>query len=185
MLDPKQHDDASPEIWPESAEELAGLVDRYSDRLFTYACRRLGDFHEAEDVVQEVFLRILEGRARQRSVENVGAYLFRMVTNACIDRQRLLRRRGTQAPQEATDEAQPSSGDPAQLLALVEETRRIEETLRALPPVQAEAVRLRVFGELSLEEIAQIEGCSVNTVSSRLRYAFARLRRTVERETRP
>jgi RNA polymerase sigma-70 factor, ECF subfamily len=172
--------ETGPEAWPDSPEDLEKLVDRYSDRLLTYACRRLGDLREAEDVVQEVFLRVLVGRDRHRAVANVGAYLFRMVTNACIDRQRVLRRRPPHVPDEVADVIPHPSADPARILALQEESGRIEKLLRCLPSRQAEAARLRVFGDLSLAEIAEIEGCSVSTVNSRLRYAFAKLRQIVE-----
>jgi len=172
--------ETGPEAWPDSPEDLGKLVDRYSDRLLTYACRRLGDLREAEDVVQEVFLRVLTGHGRHGAVVNVGAYLFRMVTNACIDRQRVLRRRPPSVPDEVADAIPHPSADPARILALQEEASRIEKMFRYLPVRQAEAARLRVFGELSLAEIAEIERCGVSTVNSRLRYAFAKLRQLVE-----
>jgi RNA polymerase sigma-70 factor (ECF subfamily) len=171
--------ETGPEAWPDSPEDLGKLVDRYSDRLLTYACRRLGDLLEAEDVVQEVFLRVLAGRGRHAAVANVAAYLFRMVTNACIDHQRVLRRRPPHVPDEVAEATPHPSADPTRLVALQEEAGRIERLFRCLPARQAETARLRVFGELSLAEIAEIEGCSVSTVNSRLRYAFAKLRQMV------
>lgn len=179
------HDnDSAPMTWPQNTGELARLVDRYADRLLTYACRRLGDLHEAEDVVQEVFLRILKERAPRRDITNMGAYLYRMATNACIDQKRRASRRPPHVSDEAVGDITHSAPDPMRLLAAKEETQRIEALLRALPPEQAETVRLRVFAELSLAEIAEIEGCGVNTVNSRLRYAFAKLREIVEQEAK-
>ena len=60
-----------------------------------------------------------------------------------------------------------------------DELRRTEELLRHLPQSQAEGVRLRVFEGLRLNEIADVVGCSVNTVCSRLRYGFRKIRNLV------
>ena len=65
-----------------------------------------------------------------------------------------------------------------------EELRRAEALLARLPKPQAEAIRLRVCDELRLEQIAGLLGCSVNTVASRLRYGFRKLRRLVPQQRR-
>jgi RNA polymerase sigma-70 factor (ECF subfamily) len=72
--------------------------------------------------------------------------------------------------------------NPSEAALAAEELRRAEQLLGRLPDAQAEVVRLRVFDELRLSEIAQIVGCSVNTVCSRLRYGFQKLRGLVSRE---
>jgi RNA polymerase sigma-70 factor, ECF subfamily len=165
--------------WPQSPRELEALVDAYLDRLVRYAARRLGNVHDAEDVVQEVFVRAYTERIKYRAVAQTGPYLYRMVANACTDSIR--KRRACMASLEDIEAEEPCSKEkiPSEAAAVNEEMRRAEELLRLLPEDQAEAIRLRVFGELSLREIAETVGCPVDTVSSRLRYGFKKLRQIV------
>jgi RNA polymerase sigma-70 factor (ECF subfamily) len=161
--------------WPRSREELAALVDAYADRLVRHAFRRTGSLHDAEDIVQDVFTKALDRRPA-RAVSAVGPYLYRAVGNACID---FLRRRNRAAlfcEEVGIDEVLAAAKEPPAAAHAAEEHLRIEKLLGQLPAEQAEAVRLRIFDELSLNEIAELTGCSINTVCSRLRYAFAKLR---------
>jgi RNA polymerase sigma-70 factor (ECF subfamily) len=165
--------------WPQSPREFEALVDAYLDRLVRYAARRLGSIQDAEDVVQEVFVRAYMERVKCQAVVRTGPYLYRMVANACTDF--LRKRRSCVASLEDIEPEEPCSNErnPSEAAALNEETRRAEELLRLLPEGQAEVVRLRVFGELGLREIAETLGCPVDTVSSRLRYGFKKLRQIV------
>lgn len=172
--------------WPQTPDEFEKLVDAYLGRLLAYASRRLRDVQEAEDVVQEVFVRAYVERANHRNVLEVGAYLYRMTSNACADVLRKRRRfpRLRLVPRFGDPQSGPASPDrgPAEASCDAEQAARVDQLLRRLPKKQAEAVRLRVFGGLSLSEIALISGCSIHTVSSRLRYGFGKLRRIVKKD---
>jgi RNA polymerase sigma-70 factor (ECF subfamily) len=72
-----------------------------------------------------------------------------------------------------------SGENPSELAAAADEWRRANELLGRLPQDQAEVVRMRVFDEMRLSEIAEVVGCSVNTVCSKLRYGFKKLRNLV------
>jgi len=168
--------------WPQSQSEVSALVDAYAGRLVRYAFRRLGDYQDAEDVVQQVFVRALVERSGHRAVSTVGAYLYRSVGNACLD---LLRKRNSAAVMRekvGREEAAEGSDDPAEIAQAAEGLRRAESLLARLPQEQAEAIRLRVFDGLPLNEIAEVLGCPLNTVCSRLRYGFQKLRRLVGEE---
>ena len=174
--------------WPQTPREFEALVEMYLDRLVRYAFRRLGNLQDAEDVVQEVFVRAFaEQSSGRRTIARPGPYLYRMAANACTDFFR--KRRLTTVPLDEVGVEQMSDKgmNPAQAALAAEELRRAEELVRRLPIEQAEVVRLRVFDELRLHEIAEIVGCSINTVSSRLRYGFRKLREVVSRreEIRP
>ncbi len=163
--------------WPQSPEVFEELVDTYLDRLVCFAFRQLGSVQDAEDAVQEVFVRVYANRSKLGGVSSVGAYLFRMVANACTD---LLRKRQTRAKvieELGTMESACDGKNPAEIAEATEQLRRVEKLLSCLPTAQAEVIRLRVFDELRLNEIAEVIGCSVNTVCSRLRYGFRKLRR--------
>ncbi len=170
--------------WPQSHSEVAALVDAYAGRLVRYAFRQLGDYQGAEDVVQQVFVRVFVDQSHRRKVSAVGPYLYRSVANACTD---LLRRRSCAAvfcEEVGIGELLAGSDGPAEIAQMAEGQRRAESLLRHLPKEQAEAIRLRVFDGLRLGEIAEVLGCPTNTVCSRLRYGFQKLRNLVggERE---
>jgi len=168
--------------WPQSPREFEALVNAYLDRLVRYAFCRLGNLQDAEDAVQEVFVRAFREQSMRKKIGKTGPYLYRMVANACTDFFRK-RRLPTVPLEEIEVERIPTGGrTPAQAAVAAEEMRRAEELLQRLPTRQAEVLRLRVFDELSLREIADVIGCSVSTVSGRLRYGFRKLRKIVSRK---
>ena len=162
------------------------MVEFYSDKLVLYACRRLGDIQDAEDVAQDVFVRAFGERSKRKQISHVGPYLYRMVSNACIDLLRKRKRRGPQLSLDMTMVQEiPSREKNALEMAIVtEEMHRSEELVSCLSAKQAEVVRLRVFADLTLGEIAETVGCSVNTVCSRLRYGFRNLRKIVSERSK-
>jgi RNA polymerase sigma-70 factor, ECF subfamily len=173
--------ESGPKPWPRARSELAALIEDQADLLVWHAFRLLGSMPDAEDVVQDVFIRVFS-TGRRDEVASVRAYLYRAVANACTDllrsRTRSDRRR---EPIDIDRLATPADGPPEAAQA-VEESRRIEALLGRLPRDQAEAIRLRVFDGLRLDEIAEVLDCPINTVSSRLRYGFQKLREVVGRE---
>jgi RNA polymerase sigma-70 factor, ECF subfamily len=176
--------DSKGSAWPQSHGEVAALVDAYADRLVRYAFRQLGNYQDAEDVVQQVFVRAFVDQSNRQKVSAVGPYLYRSVANACTD---LSRKRGCAAvfrEENNTEQLLAGSDGPAEIAQAAEGLRRAESLLARLPKEQAESIRLRVFDGLRLGEIAEVLGCPTNTVCSRLRYGFQKLRKLVggERE---
>jgi RNA polymerase sigma-70 factor (ECF subfamily) len=157
-------------------------VEAFQDRLVRYAFRRLGNLHDAEDVAQEVLVRAYGSREERSQVQCVSAYLYRMASNRCTDHLRVRGRRN--ASNEELEVMQLPSRQPTGLdeAADAEELQRIEGLLRNISPSQAEVVRLRVLDELHLNEIAEVVGCPLATVKSRLRYGLEKLREIVVRE---
>ena len=178
-LKPPDATDAWNRAWPQTRREFEALVDVFLDRLVRYAHSRLGSLQDAEDVVQEVFVRSFADRSQRKEITMVGPYLYRSVANACTD---LLRKRssGVVVQDEIdVDEAPAEDASPSDMAEVADEFRHAEGLLGRLPPDQAEVVRLRAMEGLRLNEIADVVGCSPNTVSSRLRYAFRKLRSLV------
>lgn len=159
--------------WPQAPSEFEALIDAFQDRLVRYAFCRLKDVCEAEDIVQEVFLKAYTRRNELCNVYPVAPYLYRMAANLCIDR--LRRRRPVLVQIDETNMPHVRSVA-TERLAAAEQLEHADELLARLPRRQAEVLRLRVFGDLSLAEIADIHACSLATVKSRLRYGIARLR---------
>jgi RNA polymerase sigma-70 factor (ECF subfamily) len=163
--------------WPDTLERFEQLVEMYQDRMVRYAFRRLGNLHEAEEAAQEVFVRAYFDQANRRTTKYVSAYLYRIAANLCTDL--LRKRRRPTVALENVDAAAIAANSPAgpQALAQVEEQGRVERLLTRLPRRQAEVIRLRVFDGLRMAEIAEVLGCPVATVKSRLRYGLTKLRR--------
>jgi len=177
--DPPEHADAWTGGWPQSPHEFRALLDAHLNRLVRYAFRLLGNIQDAEDVVQEVLVRAFADRSKRKHISAVCPYLFRSVANACTD---LLRRRNCSVvfrEEISIEETLGRRNNPSEVAAAGEELRRAQQLLGRLPEAQAEVIRLRVFDELRLSEIAEVVGCSVNTVCSRLRYGFRKLRNLV------
>ena len=181
-LEPPASAEAWEGPWPQSRGDFAGLVDMYLDRLVRYAFRRLGSIEDAEDVVQEVLVRAFADRSKRNRTSGVAPYLYRSVANACTDLTRRRKHSAKAREQIAAQGPSAETGHPPEVALAAEELRRAEALLGRLPQAQAEVIRLRVFDELRLSEIAAIVGCSVNTVSSRLRYGFRKLRDLVSQK---
>lgn len=179
LPEPMDSTDAWNQAWPQTRRDFETLVDRYLDRLVRYAFSRLGNLQDAEDVVQEVLVRSFVDRAKRKSITAVTPYLYRSVANACTDH---LRRRSSGAvfrEDIGVEGLLAQDDNPLHLLEAAEEHQRVDMLLGQLPQLQAEVIRLRMCEGLPLNEIAEDVGCSINTVCSRLRYGFRKLRTLV------
>jgi RNA polymerase sigma-70 factor (ECF subfamily) len=145
-------------------------LEAHGAALVLLARQWVGSQADAEDVVQEAFVRCWRSRER---VEDPIAYLYASVRRCALD---WLRARGRQQRREAAvacPESEPMLTSPAE----AEERRvAIEAALRQLPESQAEVVVMKIWGGLTLPQIAAALDVSANTVSSRYRYALAKLR---------
>ena len=163
------------------------LVSRYSRPLFGYLYRCLGQSDKAEDVFQEVFYEVIRARKRYRTEFKFASWLFRIGRNRAVDR---LRRNGLRRmqsldnplnPQEEKGESEVSmvaaaDPNPEAVARGLELDRALEAALASLPPEQSEVFWLKEKSGLTLAEIADMTGVSVNTVKSRLRYALEKIR---------
>ena len=152
------------------AAGFEALVVRYQDRFYSVARRMLGSGQEAEDAVQRAFLRVLQKAETYRPPWKGSTWLYRVLTNVCVDAWRK-RRRETLAlarwepPRRADRPPGDSSSVEAALLRLPAEARAI--------------VLLRYVDDVPYREIARIRGVSVNTVKSQLRRGKLLLRRAL------
>ena len=181
--DSQQEHQCSEEIWsgswPQTREEFEALLVNVLDRLVRYAFRLLGSVDDAEDVVQDVLVRVYADRVKRRDVQRVVPYLYRMVANACAERRRRERNRPAAIESVRLEEIPHEQNDVQTQITDVDGLRWIEQLLIQLPPKQAEVVRLRVIDDLTLADIAIILRCSLPTAKSRLCYGLRKLRQIV------
>lgn len=155
-------------------EAFAALVERYQHRAFGVALRILGRRQDAEDAVQQAFLRLYEARAQYDRRWRLSTWFYRILTNACVDE---LRRRRPLMPLAEWDG--PSVEWPDGALERSERDRLLHGALAAVPP-EARIVLTLYYGDgRSYGEIGAIRGISVNTVKTHLRRGRLALRRAL------
>lgn len=163
------------------------LLRRHQGPVFRFLLRHVGDAASAEDLTQETFMRVVNGRAGFRTGARFTTWLYAIARNLSVDemRRRSYRRHPSlDAPigsREGDDsrtlrDVIPGASEAADDGAADGETRAaLEKALGALPDEQREVFTLREMGGLSFQEIAEVVGCNENTAKSRMRYALERL----------
>lgn len=147
--------------------EVRELYEVHGRALLAYACAFLHDPSEAEDVLHQVFLQLL--RDGRTEIESPG-YLFRAVRNRVLNH---LRGRSREV---ALDDGPDGNAQWLESPSNSTETAlALQSALRTLPEDQREVIVLRVWGQLTFEEVAAVVGVSPNTAASRYRYGLAKL----------
>ena len=146
-------------------DELESVIVREQDMLFRFAYMRVGSRADAEDIVQDVFLKLFRSSENLKSVRNVKHYLIRSISNACKD---FHRRKQDILPLEKAEREMVSDDD----LKMYEEYLRITALARTLPPKQREVLYMKCIDGLKFREISDILDIPEATVKSRYRYAI-------------
>jgi RNA polymerase sigma-70 factor, ECF subfamily len=162
--------------FPQTISELSSFIRTNQNRLVRHAFFRLGNKEEAEDVVQEVMIRVYQERESRTNVENPLSYVFRMVYNACIDRLRRSPVTGSAVSLESAGSTKINHMNREQEIIAREEYERLNRILKEIPGEQAEVIRLRIFDELSFTEISELLKVPVTTIKSRFSYGIIKLR---------
>jgi len=170
---------------------FALLLDRHEGKLFRYIYRFVHERPLAEDLTQEVFLRVCKAAPRYKKKAKFTTWLFTIARNLCIDKKRRRSKRTEISMDSPRDGGGGANDDDRALMDLMPETsstmasskavraeflEQLEAALGELPDEQREVFTLRQFGGLKYREIAEVVGVSKNTVKSRMRYALQTLR---------
>ncbi len=199
MSSSPQPTDASPPPGPPDAELMLAfrggdarafesLVQRHQRGIFNFILRSVRDRGKAEELLQEVFLRVVRAKDRYERTAKFTTWVYAIARNLCVDESRRARFRDHQsldaqrpgrdgdggatllakmpAPQVPTDEA-------AEAPTL---RKRMSAAIDALPDDQREVFLLRQLSGLSFREIGETLGVPENTIKSRMRYALEKLR---------
>jgi len=154
------------EILREATESFEQVLRQRETQVLRTAFRILGNWADAEDVAQEVFLRLHRHGLDFANDGATGAWLYRVTVNLCIDRTRLAR-----PSQELSDV--PSAARSAEAAVLIEEKKqRLMSALAMLPTKERAAVVLREIEGLSTAEVAAALGSSEVTVRSQISKAL-------------
>ena len=153
------------------------LVGQYHRRLLYYIVRLVHDRDRAEDVLQNVWIDVYQQLATLRSTKAFAMWLFRIARNhTCHELRRARRELPSESLEEIPDET-PGAGERA---VSADEAATVHQGLDRLSPAHREVLILRFMEELSYDEIADVLGCSVGTVRSRIHYAKQTLAQHLE-----
>jgi RNA polymerase sigma-70 factor (ECF subfamily) len=154
------------------------LLMRQHERLVLVTALRLaGNLPDAQDVSQEVFLKLYRNLGKLTSEEAIAGWLYRVTVNACHD---LRRRRRPENPMESAGQLASAGVDPHQALTEIERSRALELSLRLLPEKERAALVLRDLEGLSTAEVARVLGSSEATVRSQISKARVKVKGFVE-----
>jgi RNA polymerase sigma-70 factor (ECF subfamily) len=152
------------------------VVSEHRSRVYRLALRLTGNQHDAEDLTQDVFIRVFRSLSTYRPGSFEG-WLHRITTNLFLDQVRRRNRHRTEPLDPAADGWVRAGGtDPAQLLADAHLSEDVRAALRAMPDQFRVAVVLCDVDGLSYEEIADVLGIKLGTVRSRIHRGRSHLR---------
>ena len=170
------------------ADSFNELVLRWERPIFALAYRTIGREEDARDVCQETFLRAFRALPGFRGQAKFSSWLYRIALNLCRDWVRRERRRAIVQPagdvdlMELAAEAEPSESI-EDLVARKDLARVVERAMTLLPEEQRTAIVLKEYHGLTFQEIADLVGCPLSTVKTRLYQGLTVLRRELARQS--
>lgn len=166
---------------------LSTLVHRYKDRIYTSIFMLVKDQYLAEDIFQEAFLKMIKTIKSGRYAEQ-GKFLpwaQRVAHNLCMDHFRRVRLQVPVTTEDGRDilELLPMAhSNGAERMEQRQTVQSVRELIENLPEEQREVVSLRIYAELSFQEIADLTGVSINTALGRMRYGLINLRKAIKEQ---
>ena len=161
---------------------LEVLVLRHKDKLYTSIFFLVKDKYLAEDIFQDVFIRIID-TIRSGRYTDEGKFLpwaMRIAHNLCVDHFRKVKRTPTIKTSEDQDIFEVlnfTEESPETKMIKAQSHSRIKDMLDRLPEDQREVIILRHYADMSFKEIATLTNCSINTALGRMRYGLINLRK--------
>jgi len=159
--------------------DLAALVETHARLLFHVAHSVLRSASEAEDVVQDAFVRVLEHRNRLNDIRDMRVWLTRIAWNLAIDRRRRIR--PEQFDERFADDLAASNATPHEALHEAQSIRRVLREMERLPRAEHHILLLSAIEDLSTAEIATVLGKTESAVRALLFRARTRLRERLEK----
>jgi len=158
------------------SEAFGVLVDKYKAGIYAFACAKLGDFRDAQDVTQEVFVQAYRSLRSLRRWESFAFWLYRIAYTCCA---RQLRVRSKRIDSDFIEDQSPKIMDMPSLNSYreIQVSESVRDALDLLPEIYREALMLRYFGGMNSNEIAKAIGTSPTAVRKRLSRARAQMKK--------
>ena len=169
------------------------LVDRYSGRAYQIAYGVLGSRQDAEEVAQDVFVRIYKALEKFRGDAQFSTWMYRIAMNLARNKYRWNKTRGAkrnislEASQEKEENAYgiqlpASEAPPDEQAKLTEYQQNVMREIDNLPPLYREALVLRNVEEMSYDQIAEVLDCKLGTIKSRIARAREELKKRLQEQ---
>lgn len=171
------------------ADSFNELILRWERPIYALAYRTIGREEDARDVCQETFLRAFRALPGFRGQAKFSSWLYRIALNLCRDWVRRDRRTPVvQAPEDKDLAELAAAVEPSEsiedLVARRDLTRAVEKAMALLPEEQRTAIVLKEYHGMTFQEIADVVGCPLSTVKTRLYQGLSVLRRELARQGR-
>ena len=164
-------------------EAFEELVKRHYEDVFAYCYRRTGNREDAEDLTQEVFLKLVKAIYRYRHTGKFRNFIFTIAVNCCNDFIRRQKTRPEKNPDDAYLESAVSEEmSPSEHLAKQEDRFILYDRLSGIKEEQKEALVLYYFHGFKAREIAEITGVPLATAKSRIRQGLEHLKKEYEKD---
>jgi RNA polymerase sigma-70 factor (ECF subfamily) len=164
-----------------SGEALRQIYDKYKVEMLKLAVVLLGDVHNAEDIVHDVFVKFAQSADRIKLTGSLRSYLVTSVVNRVRNHRRDSSRHGETNLERTGVLSSPEPG-PSQWAILTEQLTLLSQALRQLPYEQREVICLRMETDMTFRRMATLQSASLNTVKGRYRYGMEKLRSLLNSE---
>lgn len=155
------------------------LVEKYKQKVYYMALDMTGNHHDAEDLSQEVFMKVYTSIKDFRGDAKLSSWMYRIAMNTCIDKTRRKRLKLVELDDKMHEK--PAAGAPPDTAIEARSTQmQIDQALQKLPPRQRSIFVMRHYNELMLREIAEALGISEGTVKAQLFRAIKRLQKELK-----
>ena len=151
------------------------IVERHRRSVYQLCYRFVGNHEDASDLSQDVFLRAYRGLRSFRGQSTIATWLYRIGVNVCLNRVSV--KRPASEPIEEQQHVDTAIESPAERVLRGERAVRVRKAIAELPPKQRAALILRVYQEMSHQEIAGVLGSSVGAVKANVFHALQNLKR--------
>ena len=157
------------------------IVERHRKQIYQLCYRFLGNHEDAADLTQDVFVRAFKGLRSFKGDSALGTWLYRVGVNVCLNRVALKTPKlESIEPEQHVDQRTP---DAHEMVARGERAVVVRRAIAKLPPKQRATLVLRIYQEMSHEEIATVLGSSVGAVKANFFHALGNLKRLLQQAT--
>ena len=162
-------------------QEFKERVLPLSQKIYQFALRILRNQHDAEDVAQEICMKLWDSRSELEEIKSIEAFAFRMTRNLCLDK--IKRKKPQYYDDRETGSARYDEADlapdPGGSLEMKDTMERVNKIIGSLPEQQRTLVQLRDIEGLEYEEISEITGLELNTIRVGISRARKKLRESI------